>query len=369
MTANDPELYGRDLFGEVIKPKPSGPLSAQFQFPPFSVLDARGGEWQERKRAWLALGIKGEIGRGENLLGQAEQCEQYRQGAEGYGKTYNTSDWLRAHADDNKSRKRYGQAGNMADAAAALSKFGKNGDEGSWDKSGTSVFDPALCEVAYRWWCPDGGQVVDPFAGGSVRGIVAGKLGRRYWGCDLRQEQIAANEVQADAIPCTPRPVWVRGDALARLHDSPPADFVFSCPPYGDLEVYSDDAADLSAMMPAAFVDAYRSIIALAAARLRPDRFACFVVGDYRAPNGTMRDFVSTTIAAFRDAGMALYNEAILVTAVGSAAIRAPRQFQGGRKLVKTHQNVLVFVKGDWRKAVAACNGVADDPRQADLFK
>jgi len=39
-------------------------LSERFIVPPFSVLDARQGYWQERKRAWLALGIQSELGRG-----------------------------------------------------------------------------------------------------------------------------------------------------------------------------------------------------------------------------------------------------------------------------------------------------------------
>jgi len=39
-------------------------LAARFIVPPFSVLDARQGYWQERKRAWLALGIESEVGRG-----------------------------------------------------------------------------------------------------------------------------------------------------------------------------------------------------------------------------------------------------------------------------------------------------------------
>jgi hypothetical protein len=30
-----------------------------------------------------------------------------------------------------------------------------------------------LCEIAYRWFSPPGGLILDPFAGGSVRGIVA----------------------------------------------------------------------------------------------------------------------------------------------------------------------------------------------------
>jgi hypothetical protein len=42
----------------------AGSLAGRFMVPPFSVLNAREGWWQERKRAWLALGIKSEIGRG-----------------------------------------------------------------------------------------------------------------------------------------------------------------------------------------------------------------------------------------------------------------------------------------------------------------
>ena len=43
-------------------------LRERFGVPPFTVLDARQGYWQERKRKWLDLGIKSEVGRGGNLL-------------------------------------------------------------------------------------------------------------------------------------------------------------------------------------------------------------------------------------------------------------------------------------------------------------
>jgi len=39
-------------------------LFDRFIVPPFSVLDARQGYWQERKKAWLSLGIQSELGRG-----------------------------------------------------------------------------------------------------------------------------------------------------------------------------------------------------------------------------------------------------------------------------------------------------------------
>ena len=115
--------------------------------------------------------------------------------------------------------------------------------------SGTSIFDPVLCEIAYRWFCPPNGVVLDPFAGGSVRGIVASRLGRRYIGVELRTEQVAANVAQL-SLAGDPAPEWRQGDSrdIARIAGDVEADLVFSCPPYWNLEEYSDDPADLSAM-------------------------------------------------------------------------------------------------------------------------
>lgn len=236
----------------------------------------------------------------------------------------------------------------------------QNGTRTETATSGTSIFDPVLCELAYRWFSAKGGVVLDPFAGGSVRGIVAAKLGREYVGLELRAEQVAANREQAERI-CVDgvMPTWVTGDSAALLPDLKcEADFVFSCPPYGDLEVYSDHPDDLSGMLHSKFVEVYRQIIAGAVAKLKQDRFACFVVGDFRDRNGNYRNFVSDTIGAFEAAGAKLYNEAILVTAAGSLPIRAGKQFTASRKLGKTHQNVLVFVKGDGKKAAKACGAV-----------
>jgi len=44
---------------------------------------------------------------------------------------------------------------------------------------------------------------------------------------------------------------------------------------------------------------------------------------------------------------MKLYNDAILINAVGSLPIRTASQFPNSRKLGRGHQNILVFYKGD----------------------
>ena len=85
---DDFAIYGHDLFGNPIEPPSRGKIADEFLVPPFSVLNARDGWWQDRKRAWIALGIKGELGRGDNSLSLSlslsRQCEQYRQRTNDY---------------------------------------------------------------------------------------------------------------------------------------------------------------------------------------------------------------------------------------------------------------------------------------------
>ena len=340
------DLTGFDAFelGELLDLDPMGgeqartTLAERFMVAPFSVLDARRGWWQDRKRAWLAAGIRSEDGR-EELLTYSQSSQPPS-----------------VYAEKNRYEASLGRTVTW-DEFYAVKPEAKS-------QTGTSIFDPVLCELAYRWFCPVGALVLDPFAGGSVRGIVAAKTGRHYFGVDLRAEQVEANRAQADKV-CADgiMPLWACADSrtIGDIPSEAQADFVFSCPPYADLEVYSDDPADLSTMTYPQFVEAYREIIAKAVTMLKPDRFACFVVGEVRDKDGIYRNFVGDTIAAFEAAGARYYNEAILITAAGSLAIRAGKAFSTSRKLGKTHQNVLVFVKGDPRKATEACGTVEVD--------
>lgn len=305
------EDLNRILFSlskEDLAARPS--LLDRFGVPPFSVLDTRQGYWQERKKAWKALGLVESEGRAARLT------------------------------------------------------YGRFSFSGAFDHGGTSMFDPVLCEIAYRWFSPEGGTVLDPFAGGLVRGAMASMLGRNYVGVDLRKEQVEANRVALKALSgrtkLSGKVSWTEGDSrevLPKLDVE--ADLVFSCPPYADLEVYSDDPGDLSNMPFDEFRSAYLEVIASSVSKLKENRFAVFVVGEVREKKtGFFRSFVPLTIEAFEKAGARFYNEAILVTAVATASLRAGSCFGAARKLVKTHQNVLVFCKGDPKKATKACGEV-----------
>ena len=321
-------------------------LAERFIVPPFSVLDARQGYWQDRKKAWIALGIESELGRGECITWTGDTITEpglnyYRNRSGNKRLTWVAGDRDYSELDE-VSRKIL--AADRSDSRAVVYGTAGNASE----QSGTSIFDPVLCELAYRWFAPTNGHVLDPFAGGSVRGIVAAMLGCQYTGIDLSARQIEANRQQADELLTDNKPTWIVGDSKNISTLAPGEyDFIFSCPPYADLEVYSDDPNDLSNMAYPDFKSVYHEIIYSAVSMLKDNRFACFVVGDVRDKKGFYRNFPAHTIEAFQDAGMTLYNEAVLVTAVGSLPIRVSKQFGGYRKLGKTHQNVLVFYKGD----------------------
>ncbi|QYS85421.1 hypothetical protein JJC03_09235 [Flavobacterium oreochromis] len=300
-------------------------LKESFLIPPFSVLDTRNGEWQARKRKWSTLFNSQESREDVELIAKSGQSTAIYE--------------LR-----NKMREALSREPNWDETIDYAKKKGMHVFEGA------SIFDPVLCELSYRWFCPDGGKILDPFAGGSVRGAVAGILGYFYEGIDLRADQVEANrkQVRELSLKDVHYNIGDSNEVLDRI--SMNADFVYSCPPYADLEKYSDDAKDLSNMDYKYFKEVYFSIIKKSVAKLKDDRFACFVVGDVRDKKGFYYNFVSDTIQAFKEAGMELYNEMILVNVAGSLAIRVRRQFNNGRKVGKMHQNILVFYKGDPKK-------------------
>lgn len=276
---------------------------------PISVLDARTGWWRQRKQAW------------RDLIGHGGQGREH----------VSTGGGVQTSAPMSPGR--------------------------TVVPAGGSTFDPVLAELLIRWWGVPGGTVLDPFCGGSTRGMVAAHFGQRYHGVDIRASQVAANRGALDLLPPgLPAPTWEVGDATDLASTSAPdtVDLVAACPPYADLERYSDDPRDLSTMTYPDFRAAHADAIGQACARLRGDRFAVWVVGEARDRDGHLYGLVPDTVAAFRAAGLRYLSEAVLVTPVGNLPVRAPGLFLRTRALHRGHQTVLVFVRGDRRVAMRA---------------
>lgn len=269
-----------------------GNLQKQFTVPPFSVLDARQGYWTKRKREWLEL-------------------------------------------TGNLSETRNGEFG----------KFGGGSSITDTINEGTSNFDPVLAEIMYKWFCVDGGKVLDPFGGEQTKGVIAGELGYVYRGCEIRREQVDLNN------KCTARYANVKyycGDSNEIADIIPDRDFdmCFTSPPYYDLEVYSTE--DMSALGTyEEFMAMYRNIFKQCFDMMRDGSFLVVKVGEIRdKKTGNYRCFVADNVKLLCDIGFVFYNDIVLVTAVGTAPLRATNGMRT-RKVVKTHQNVLVFYKGN----------------------
>ncbi len=353
---------------------------------PLSLLDTRTGKWQTPKKDWLALGIQSELGRDANLLGMSEtvllpdpqkrQAIQTLLGPDGGG----VLDLQRLISGGPHSRD-LGEHLGATNIEAVIPDYYRMRDAGMSDEeilrdallsganltAGTSVFNPVLCACMYKWFCPPGGRVLDPFAGGSVRGIVVSCLGLHYVGIDLSAAQVEANRKQVDPILekaktrfalVKPRPQWIVGDSRrldSLLPSTYDADFVFTCPPYYKLQRYSDDPADLSnAHSYGAFCEALEQVMSLALARLKLHRFACVVISNIRDRQGFYLNLVGDAVRICERSGARFYNDAVLVTPTGSLAIRYGPAWNSSRKLGRVHQNVLVFCKGDPKKATRA---------------
>ena len=259
---------------------------------PFSVLDTRTKEWKQRKDHWITTyGIQSELGR-----------------------------------EDIKSKSQF------------------------WEStSNVSIFDPVLCELMYDWFVPKGGKILDPFSGGSVRGIVAHEMGFHYDGIDLSQNQIIANQKQSSG------PNWIVGDSDKEIFflDSD-YDFVFTCPPYYDLEVYSDNVSDLSTLNERKFDQKYEKIIYKSVTKLKENRFFGIVVSEVRNTSttgsysiGNYRKLVSKTIEMCEKHGLKFYNDMVLFNSQHQASRVGKTYFDRNRKIPSVHQNILIFVKGN----------------------
>lgn len=284
-------------------------LKDRYIVPPFSILNTITQNWQKRKDIWEDMGIDSVQGR----------------------------DVKRNNANP-------------------VNTFSARGEKAK-DAERTSTFDPLLCEIMYKWFSNEGDYILDPFAGGSVRGIVAVSLGRNYKGIDLSKEQVETNVHQyldvASRYNIQNIPYWVCSDSEEYLgneiYSTMCYDMVFTCPPYYNLEKYTNNEEDLSNMPTyKEFIKKYAQILRYASMMLDNERFFVIVVSEIRNPEtGAYYGFVPDTIQILRECGLEYYNDIILYNNLGSLPIRAPKYFDQSRKIGRTHQNILVFYKGN----------------------
>ena len=300
------------LFEQKVKHIPSNLLKDKYGWPPFSVLHTLSFDWQRRRDEW------------EVIVGDSTEGRDVRR--------YN---------------------------ATPTNTFSARGASAKQAES-VSEFDPYLCELMYRWFSLPDFSVLDPFAGGWTRGLVATVLDRKYYGIDLSEIQVKSNEAKladfySKYTPTKYRPEYFcknSADFLQKFDKE--VDMVFTCPPYYNLEKYSKDPLDISnAPTYEDFLKIYSDILYLSSTHLKNDSFFVIVTSEVRSNAFVIAEsnyvgLVPDTISILRDrCNLYYYNEIILENNIGSLPIRAPKYFRRTRKIGRHHQNILVFYKGD----------------------
>ena len=292
---------------------PTTILRDKYLVPPFSILDTSVNAWLQRRNIWEQI-IKN---RSENIRNVTI-------------KKHNTP-YLNAMDYD-------------------------EGYKGLERNGFTSTFDPFLCEILVKWFSRPRDVVFDPFAGGHVRGAVCAMTGRDYVGCDINPIQVQANDEAWESIIGAydttgfGKPCWIIADSTSTAvnDECEKYNMMLTCPPYYNLEVYTDNPNDLSNYKTyEEFLENYRAAIKNCYTALEQDSFAVIVVEEIRDKDGLMYGFVPDTIKAFVDAGFKYYNEMILENRIMSLGVRCPKYFEQSRKVGRHHQNVLVFFKGN----------------------
>lgn len=297
-------------------------LTEQFIVSPYSVLDSRTALWQNRKRAW------------KERLGESTFVRR--------GMPYDTLAlrYPALYAESKEERERLGIGFDEYVSKYAADKV----DKAEIDGTMVSSLDPVLAELMYHWFTIPGqtAEIVDPFAGGFYEGGVASTLGHHFYGIDIRESQVESNNEISRTNGWNAKYICDNSQNISKHIGSATMDFMLTSPPYHNLAEY--DGGDTSRSYED-YLTMMKKILTASVGRLKMNRFAAIVISDVRASSGSYRDLPGDVIRIMQGAGMSLWNELILITQDASSKLRA-RPYMRNRKVVRTHQKVLVFYKG-----------------------
>ena len=248
----------RDLFGNVVT-DPKRTMSDYFGVAPFSILNSVDGEWQKRKQRWNIL---------INDKGDARL---------GVLKAKNT------------------KTNSQVDLAIQNLN------------NGVSILDSCLAELMIKWFTEKEFKTFDPFAGDTVFGFISAFMDRPFEGIELRKEQAEFNQLQCNINNLNAKYICDSSENMDKYIKNESKDFIFSCPPYADLEVYSDLEDDLSTLSHEDFFKMYSKILQNTYNKLKNDRFAVIVTSEVRNKKGEYIQLVGKTIDLMVKAGYILF--------------------------------------------------------------
>jgi DNA modification methylase len=205
-----------------------------------------------------------------------------------------------------------------------------------------SVFNPHLTQMIISAYCPLGARIYDPFGGGGTRGYMATKMGHKYHGVEIREEEV--ERIKNQMVDWGISFDIVLGDS-AEYKPTEKFNFALTCPPYYDLELYSELDNDLSnAGSYDDFLSMYKKVIQNVYDCLEDNSFAVFVVGNFRDETGKLVHFNGDTIRIAEEIGFVLWDE-IIWQGASNVALTRVGKFEVNRKSVRMHEYVIILKK------------------------
>ena len=243
----------------------------------------------------------------------------------------------------------------IGDIGQARAGDGKVFFAGAWRETGTSAFytgkafgafNPAVASWLLNCYAPKQGICVDPFSGGGTRAILSAKHGLDYKGCEIRQEEVDAVIDRCKKCEVIDNVEIFRCDARNASEYIKTADFLLTCPPYWNLEMYDGGEQDLS-MIPTYedFCKELEKVVAETSKILRPGAISCWVVGLHRDKNGHLM-CMNHDVAEMHKRNGFWQKEEIVLSIKNTGSLQRVGNFEKGNKfLIRTHEYALIFVK------------------------
>lgn len=217
----------------------------------------------------------------------------------------------------------------------------RGGGKGKFGKT-ASIFNPHLAQMILSAYCPPKAKIYDPFAGGGTRGFIAAAMGHSYTGIEIRPNEVERILQQQEKLSTFFR--ILVGDATKPAPEKD-FDFIYTCPPYFNLEVYSKLPEDISTASDySAFLLAIKDSLRHCFGALKPNTLCIWVVGNFRDKNGKLIHFSGDIVRVAEEVGFQFWDEIIFWGASNSAVQRCGN-FGANRKAVRVHENILIFKK------------------------
>ncbi len=293
--------------------------------------------------------LKGDTDQGDaDALNEADLLKNFMNANEEFG-NWPTTVWEVKDASVVDRALKSKRAG-VGDAGAAR---GGKGVEQSYkstvgqntDGATTSIFPPRVAANILTMYAPKQGLVYDPFAGGGTRATMAATAGLDYLGVEIRKAEVDHLEALVEKRGLMDRVSIIHGDSRkANGIKDERADFLYTCPPYWNMEQYDGGPGDVSMMDLDGFIEAMNGIVGQCYRILKPGALACWVMGMHRMGKDMklvpLHHYLAEmhTYAGFR------FKEEIIIYRNNPIALQRVGNFKRGHKLlVRVHEYCLVF--------------------------